>query len=351
MRKRVSPTMIAGVGAGHGHGRVVVPGALPLSAEWKSRFLVVLDKMEHVPSIMSVTQLIQTPRLPAPTDIPFTEVDALRLIELTDRTSDLMRSSAVEDIMVRDPLLNIYRKFGGLNNIVVADRLAVTQSEMYHETVGAFAREGESQMVLLSWATPLPSSADDANAMQHASTSAALTAAATSPTEPQSDPQATHTSNPLEGLFRSANAVPSRSRHERLTSVAHSHFIRRVFATSPVDVGLFIDSQNGGGYMGSGVHILVPFFGGPDDRLALEFAVQLCAREEVTASVFKMIKEIPTPQEGSSSDADADSKGPSTKDAPTTRPEKEPQHLTTGLTAHGTMHSVSVSIFVTLSFT
>ena len=104
-------------------------------------------------------------------------------------------------------------------------------------------------------------------------------------------------SNPFEALFR--GYASSSSQHERLTSVAHSHFIRRLFATAPIDVGLFIDNQTasrlGGG--GSRVHLIVPFFGGPDDRLALELAVQLCAREDVTATVIRLTKTTAVPPE------------------------------------------------------
>jgi len=199
-------------------------------------------------------------------------------------------------------------------------------------------------MIILSWAPPLPSSADNAIALQHATTSATLAAAASSSAEPTSDPQATHTSNPLEGLFKNATVLPQISRHDRLTSVAHSHFIRRLFASSPVDVGVFIDSNNGEGNVGSHVHILVPFFGGPDDRLALEFAVQLCARDEVTASVIRMVKDTSVAQEASSSETGkgTNDENSDAEEARPGRSEKEPQqHTATGLTIHGTVHSMN----------
>ncbi|KAG8893490.1 K(+)/H(+) antiporter, partial [Tulasnella sp. 417] len=84
------------------------------------------------------------------------------------------------------------------------------------------------------------------------------------------------------------------TRHEKLTSVAHSHFIRRLYASAPADVGLFVDNQavqQQGHILGSKAHLLVPFFGGPDDRLALEFVIQLCEKQEVTATVIRVTKE------------------------------------------------------------
>ncbi|KAG8861709.1 K(+)/H(+) antiporter [Tulasnella sp. 330] len=296
MRKRVSPTSVTGAGAGHGraHERQAPGNVMPLDSDRKGRFLVVLDKMEHVPSIMAITQLIQPPLSPNfPLEGLVTEVDALRLIELTDRTSDLMRSSAVEEIMVRDPLLSIYHKFGSLHNIAVFDRLAVSQYEMYHESVGVFAREAAAEMIILSWTTALS-----------ISNPPAVPGDAAGSTEGVPDAHPVSASNPLEALFRGRSDAPATaSRHERLTSVAHSHFLRRLFASAPADVALYIDTQQGPNSGGSNVHLVIPFFGGPDDRLALEFAVQLCARDEISATVIRLIKDAPTlsgsePEEG-----------------------------------------------------
>ena len=36
--------------------------------------------------------------------------------------------------------------------------------------------------------------------------------------------------------------------------------------------------------------LFVPFFGGPDDRLALDFAVQLCANPRISATVVRVTK-------------------------------------------------------------
>jgi hypothetical protein len=35
-------------------------------------------------------------------------------------------------------------------------------------------------------------------------------------------------------------------------------------------------------------HLFLPFFGGPDDRLALTFLIQLCGNPSVTATVVKI---------------------------------------------------------------
>jgi len=92
--------------------------------------------------------------------------------------------------------------------------------------------------------------------------------------------------NPFDTLFRSAQT-------EKSASVTHSHFIRGVFAQSKMDVALFVDQGHAPGEMrnaGSKHHLFLPFFGGPDDRLALELIVQLCANPKISATVVRVKK-------------------------------------------------------------
>jgi len=158
-------------------------------------------------------------------------------------------------------------------------------------------------MIILSWISPMVYSKEGAGT-NAAATGIPFTANPTIITVdegPSPSPQATHISmiNPLEALFRSHAQSSggqaggnSMTRHERTTTVERSHFIRRLFASSPADVALFVDNKTSHHIVGSKVQIIVPFFGGPDDRLALEFVVQLCAREEVSATVIRVTKEV-----------------------------------------------------------
>ncbi|KIO20684.1 hypothetical protein M407DRAFT_81305 [Tulasnella calospora MUT 4182] len=307
-------------------------GALRLSSEKKERFLVVLDRMGHMPSAMAITQLLRPAQpLPAPTKTPptgrsshspsprrsqepqadiKTTVTALRLVELTDRTSDLMRSSVPEELMVRDPLLNVFHMFAGLNDLDVYNRLAVSTYDTYHERIGVVAEESSAQLILLSWSSPLRGLAGG----QHGGVALTVQPTMASGDSHGAPPQVTHTSNPLAGLFAGPSShgaaggshPTALTRHEKINSVAHSHFIRRLYASAPADVGLFVDNQavqQPGHILGSQAHLLVPFFGGPDDRLALEFVVQLCERPEVTATVIRVTKEALL------SDSEGDAKG------------------------------------------
>ncbi|EPQ54638.1 hypothetical protein GLOTRDRAFT_77272 [Gloeophyllum trabeum ATCC 11539] len=260
---------------------------------WRSRFTVVLDKIEHLPGMMAITQLFQAP-IPLDSDPvdaqsasvlsdstpglkkgPEVAVDALRLIELSDRTSAVMKGSApVETMIQTDPLLGIFRMFGELNDLPVSSSLSIVTYDSLASNVVEHARENFSQLILLPWLPPIPAS-------EHTT----LATNAGDSSMPAITPR-TVMMNPFDTLFKSPPA-------EKSASATHSHFIRGVFAHSTTDVALFVDQGHAPGEMrnaGSKHHLFLPFFGGPDDRLALELIVQLCANPKISATVVRVIK-------------------------------------------------------------
>jgi hypothetical protein len=92
----------------------------------KTRFTVVLDKLEHLPGMMALTQLIQ-PSLSETRSFFMqrdvlprsTTTEALRPIELSDRVSAVMKPSISDILLLTDPMLSIFRMFGHLNGIKV----------------------------------------------------------------------------------------------------------------------------------------------------------------------------------------------------------------------------------------
>lgn len=190
-------------------------------------------------------------------------MDALRLIELSDRTSDVMKSSAVDTLIHTDPLLSVFRTFGELNDIPVSLSLSIIPYDDMPGTVADHAKRYGSQLLLLPWLSPSSNFGNTNEDLQGPKTEL----------------------NPFEALFGG-------SKHTgKSAAVIHSQFVRRVFAESKTDVALFIDPAGTG--TGSARHIFCPFFGGPDDRLALEFVVQLCANPRMSATVVRMTKSSP----------------------------------------------------------
>ncbi|CCM01754.1 uncharacterized protein FIBRA_03820 [Fibroporia radiculosa] len=147
------------------------PGG-PLSDTVKTTFTMVLDRVEQLPAAMTLAQLLQLPSTgvsasidfkasdpqitpPSPTETAIT-VDALRLIELTDRASAVLKSHQADMLARSDPVLNVFRTFGQLNHLNVSTSLSVLGQEDYPLRVVQHVRETGSQMVIFPWTSTLP---------------------------------------------------------------------------------------------------------------------------------------------------------------------------------------------------
>jgi len=236
---------------------------------------VVLDKLEHLPSLMAITQLLQ-PSSPSyvrtertssqgsgnEAEVP-THFCALRLIELSDRPSDLLKTSASDALLHSDPLIAIFRTFAELNGLPVSASLSIEPFESLGTSVAEHVRVVGTELVLVPW---------------HFS---ALTPD-NNPSEPgphNATPDRSGTPGPFDALFRM----------DRSTSLPHSHFVRSVFAQAGTNVALLIGRGPFAALRGQ-THVFLPFFGGPDDRLALDFVMQLCADPRVRATVVRITK-------------------------------------------------------------
>ncbi|KAI0053661.1 cation/H+ exchanger [Auriscalpium vulgare] len=266
-------------------------GGLPSSTtddSIKTKFALVLENIEQLPAAMTFTQLLQTPLLATnssassiaydekratelPPSLPIVQtrsraivVDALRLIELTERTSAVLKSQVAGSLVHNDPVLSVFRTFGRLNRFPVSASLAVVSHDEFSTNIADHARESGSQMVIVPWSLPVSPSSDD-------------------PTHGPSSVPAPY--NPFDALFYRASG------REHVSPVVYSQLVRKIFAHSPTDVALFVDrglSVDSNATTTAYPHIFLPFFGGPDDRLALTFVVQLCANEAISATVVRI---------------------------------------------------------------
>jgi hypothetical protein len=257
----------------------------------RRRFTVVLDKLEHLPGAMALAQLIQpvdvTPEdksndkhmsssvSPALRHSSHSQITlfALRLIELSDRTSAVMKSSAADTLLHTDPLLAVLRMYGVLHlqGVPVQSALSIVPYDDMAFSVMEHARENKSDMVMLPWVPAVGGSGVDGIS----GGGEGVTPSARSPMP----------NNPFEALFRSAAGF------EKTASMMHSQFVRSVFAQAKTtDVVLFVDKHNEPTQSARRQHMFLPFFGGPDDRLALEFVVQICENPRFSASVVRIVK-------------------------------------------------------------
>ena len=253
----------------------------------RSKFTVVLDCMEQLPSAMTLTQLLQphSARLDvaeksfseaaSETSAPYLankhniSIDALRLIELTDRTSAVLRSQTADTLIRDDPVLSVFRTFGrlNLNRLSVSASLSVISYDEFSTHIANHARESGSQAVIIPW--PFPSHAAE---VHHSGLPY----------------------NPFDTLFSKTSGI------DEATLLLRSQYVRKVFENSSSDVALFIDrglSTDTGSTIYP--HVFLPFFGGPDDRLALSFVIQYCIHEEISATVVRMHRLEPDGKESS----------------------------------------------------
>ena len=255
--------------------------------KWRSRFTVVLDKIEHLPAMMSLTQLIH-PSPPPPSSSAHSSIsslslssrrevtiDALRLIELSDRVSAVMKGSATGALVRTDPTLEIYRTFGDINGVDVTTSLAIVSFDDLAVSVVDHARNNISHLILLPWLPPT----------HHPDPPKDLAL------DPPPTPTPQHLGvNPFDALFKATHGGAAS------TTAVHSQFVREVFSLCPdIDVALYIDpvARSPGDVFrkSTSYHLVLPFFGGPDDRATLQWAVQLCTSVRVSATIIRIRKQ------------------------------------------------------------
>jgi hypothetical protein len=211
-------------------------------------------------------------------------IDALRLMDLSERTSTVMYGSVTDELLRRDPLVAAMKTFSRLHRIPVSSTaLSVTPHEEFSTKICQRAAEVRADLVLLPWNTTLHPVVEMASPNRHGESSGY---------------------NPFEGVFgKSSN--PANLTSEKSAAVVYAQFVRKVFSMSTVDVALFIENDGSSDGMDesddkakpivTGHHIFFPYFGGPDDRLALNFVIQLCGNGNgsVQATVVRMTKTEP----------------------------------------------------------
>lgn len=230
---------------------------------WRSRFTVVLDEFDDMSGMLVATQLALLSPLVPTSQGTETCVNALRLIEMSDRNSDIIKSPAVDTLIHTDPVLGDFRTFGELNGIRVSLSLSIVPHEDMLKAISDHATRHGSELILLQWLSPPSISGDTTD-----------------------DPCSPHSTRIEPNLFDGPTGTGNPA------AAIRSQFVRRILAESNTDVALFVDpgASLSDTSPRSAHHIFFPFFGGLDDRLALEFVVQLCSNPGISATVVRMSK-------------------------------------------------------------
>ncbi|KAK4699712.1 hypothetical protein P7C70_g6544, partial [Phenoliferia sp. Uapishka_3] len=283
----------------------------------RSQITIVLERLENLGAVMIFTKLVASPpnlsrsensaaissplekggssssEGPAESEETPLAINVVRLVELTDRTSAVMQASETDDTVRADPLSSLYATFASINGVPIAsNRLSVVLRPLYADHIAKQARENASDLIVVPWTLSKVDSEGlvasictpslRISSFRFRTTDVLLTTIAVP--------------NPFETFFD--RAVGGKD-----TNPAYASFVRDVFAESSTDVGIFLDRGTTAPpprTLPGQHHVFLPFFGGADDRAALEFVIQLVKRNAgISATVvqIKRVEEVETREE------------------------------------------------------
>merc|ERR1712230_235408 len=198
----------------------------------------------------------------------YIQVHGVRLVELTERGSSVMKVTEVDEYSFFDPVLNVFRVLGQVYNLAVSGEVAVIPESTYAETLVNKAVEESSNLLLLPWSET--------------------------------------------GSISESQTISSDSVQNKLASDTYAGFINQALELAQCNIAVFINK----GFSGTlkqrpsalkrsmsalslrshrehstavktdrSHHIFLPFLGGPDGRVALRLVLQLAENAEVTATI------------------------------------------------------------------
>ncbi|KAF4121389.1 Kef-type K+ transport system, membrane component KefB [Geosmithia morbida] len=193
----------------------------------------------------------------------------LRLLQLGDRDSSVMTVSEVEQYTKNDPIVNMWRMVGQILKVSVSGEVATMLESRFSEALLTKSSDISSDLLLLPW-----------SGTGHLGDSQA----------PFSDDKIvssyiSFTNSVLSSTEQNIAILLPQSRETQDTSrTADRLKLHRAYSFSDIH-----HDVNPLPVKDKARRIVVPFFGGSDDRLALMLALQFCEREEVSARILHIM--------------------------------------------------------------
>lgn len=201
------------------------------------------------------------------------EVHGVRMLELTDRLSSVMKEAESDELSARDPVVNAFHTFGQLNSVAVSGEVQLVPEDAYSDVISDRATDRRSDMILLPWS---------------------------------------ETGNLSEAIMTNVTeATPN-----AFANSTYNHFVSKFLDGTPCNAAIFVNNGFGGPpreenpslrrkptslslrsithssatapVMDRSHHIFFPFIGGDDDRVALRFVLRLAKNPNVTATILQL---------------------------------------------------------------
>jgi len=200
------------------------------------------------------------------------QVHGVRLVELTERGSTVMKVSEVDEYSLFDPVLNAFRVLGQIYNLAVSGEVTISPVSSYPDVLVNKATDEASDLLLLPWSetgglTETQTISNDS--VKDKFSSDAYIQFVSSTLETATCNTAVFINKGFSGTLRNRPSTLSRSA-SKISLRRHSEY-----QTMP--------------YTDRSHHIFVPFLGGADGRAAIRLALQLAENPEVTATILHLL--------------------------------------------------------------
>ncbi|EKV15153.1 hypothetical protein PDIG_28340 [Penicillium digitatum PHI26] len=197
------------------------------------------------------------------------KVHGVRLMELTDRDSSVMKVAAAGEHALWDPVVNTFRAFGDWHDLSLMAGVSVVPEHSYADTVIGMAQQDTAYMLLLPW-SETGTLADHHNGLEIDDTNRFSNGAYTSFVSDILERVTGHV-----GIFIEYSPASASSKGPVISRTASGLSLQgSIFARQPTG--------------SRSHHIVLPFFGGDDDRFALRMVMQLAQNDSVTATVLQI---------------------------------------------------------------
>ncbi len=198
------------------------------------------------------------------------DVHGVRLIELTDRSSTVMKVAEVDEYSAYDPVLNTFRVLGQLYNLAVSGEVSIVPENSYADHLVSRASEENANLLVLPWSET--GSMSEAQTISKDSEQHKLA----------SDSYSSFVAEALNNARCNTAVFVNRGFSGTLKQRTHE-LTRRVSALSMRSSHR--EHQTAIPNSDRSHHIFLPYFGFADGRVALRLLLQLAENPEITATV------------------------------------------------------------------